>query len=260
MFSTQHLINLLLLMTSIVPIRSFSNRISLVATASLMTVAAFSTATTAQQCLVPEKLQLSKTMESFVLKDAEMIPLLMKDQTVTELESIRGDDMIKKHLGRSGAIAYVIRRPGCVFCREEGVELMKLAENPILEGFNFLGIVKETGVDDEGLLEFGKSYPYPIYRDADLKFYQALGNRKLSLDTWNPLRIVKGMFWLRDAVKRVEAKNLEGNLKGEGFLKGGVVIFGKDGTQKYAYAEETFEEFPSSDILNAIDILKKNEL
>jgi AhpC/TSA antioxidant enzyme len=246
-------------MTSFVPFRSLSNRFSLIATASVMTVAALSTAITAQQCLIPEKLQLSKTLESFELKDAEMIPLSMKDNTVTEVESIRANEMIQRHIGASGAIAYVIRRPGCVFCREEGVELMKLAENPVLEGFNFLGIVKETGVDDEGLLEFGKSYPYPIYRDVDLKFYQALGNRKLSLETWNPLRIVKGMLWLRDAVKRTESKNLEGNLKGEGFLKGGVIIFGKDGTQKYAYAEETFEEFPSSDILAAIDVLKKNE-
>jgi hypothetical protein len=146
-----------------------------------------------------------------------------------------------------------------VFCREEGQELAKLSANPALKGFEFFGTIKETGVDDEGLIDFSKEYPFPLYRDADLKFYEALGSRKLSLETWNPIRIFKGVFWIRNASKRVADKKLEGNLIGEGITKGGVIIFGKDGQQKYAYAEKTFEEFPSDDIIAAVQAVKAEQ-
>lgn len=118
------------------------------------------------------------------------------------------------------------------------------------------GVIKETGVDDEGLAEFNqKSFPFPLYRDADRAFYEALGNRKLSLP-WNPISMVKGMFFLRNVSKRVSEKNIEGNLTGEGLTKGGVILFGKDGKQKYAYPEETFSEMPVDDILAAAEAVK----
>lgn len=261
---------------------SYARRPFVVTILSLMSVAALSTSTcqsnnnpNGAECVAaattvgigaPEHLLLSNELKSFDLQSATMYPVHIGQQpvgggvVVTESESILSRDMIQKHMGQYGAVCFVVRRPGCVFCREEGLELTKLLSDPMVtEGFEFFGTIKETGVDDEGLLEFSKSYPFPLYRDADLKFYEALGNRKLKLETWNPIRIVNGFFWMRGAMKRVADKKLEGNLLGEGFKKGGVIIFGKDGTQKYAYAEKTFEEFPAADILAAMQVLKAEE-
>jgi len=121
------------------------------------------------------------------------------------------------------------------------------------------GIIKETGVDDNGLMEFHNDFfSFPLYRDSDLTFYQALGNRKLSLP-WNPITIVKGLFYLRGVSNRVSGKKIEGNLTGEGMTKGGVIIFGKDGKQKYAYPEVTFEEMPVDDILAAAEAVKAEQ-
>lgn len=236
-----------------------------VTTFSLMSIAALSTATkTAPQCAstnpVPQRLLLSQNLQAADLQSASLYPIETLLGTIKESPStVRSGDAIQKHMGEHGAICYVVRRPGCVFCREEGLALVDLYKNPELQGFGFFGTIKETGVDDDGLLEFAKLYPFPLYRDADLTFYEALGNRRLTLETWNPIRIFNGVFWLREAMKRVGDKKLDGNLKGEGLLKGGVIIFGKDGKQKYAYAEETFEEFPSADVLAAIQALKAEQ-
>jgi len=57
--------------------------------------------------------------------------------------------------------------------------------------------------------------------------------------------------------KRLKSKvGLEGNFKGEGLVQGGVIVFGRDGTAKYAYKEETGTELPVSDILSAVEAVK----
>lgn len=114
-------------------------------------------------------------------------------------------------------------------------------------------------MDDEGLSEFYTDYyNFPLYRDVDLKFYEALGMRKLSLP-WNPLTIVRGVFEIVKINKRLKKKNVSGNLTGEGLVKGGVVIFGADGKQKYVYEEETGIEVPVEDILAAIDAVREEQ-
>jgi len=133
--------------------------------------------------------------------------------------------------------------------------LSKLSEEE--DGFKFFGVVKETGVDDEGLMEFHNVYfPFPLYRDANLKFYESLGDRKIKIPWRNPFKLVKGIFFVRRAAKRIKRKKIGGNLVGEGLTKGGVILFGKDGTQKYAYYEESLKEVPVDDILAAVEVLK----
>mmetsp|Transcript_20437 Transcript_20437/g.33859 ORF Transcript_20437/g.33859 Transcript_20437/m.33859 type:complete len:82 (+) Transcript_20437:526-771(+) len=76
---------------------------------------------------------------------------------------------------------------------------------------------------------------------------------------WNPFRIVKGFFFVRDASNRVTEKKISGNMVGSGFTKGGVIIFGKDGKQKYAYLEGSLEEIPSEDIIAAAAAVKAEQ-
>ena len=117
------------------------------------------------------------------------------------------------------------------------------------------GIVKETGVDDQGLSDFSTFYPYPLYKDSELGFYKALGNRKLSIPL-NPFKLIGGVVSLFGIQSRLKEKKIEGNLVGEGVKQGGVIVFGKDGTPKYAYYEKTGKELPVEDILAAIQAVK----
>ena len=123
------------------------------------------------------------------------------------------------------------------------------------------GIVKETNVDDAGLAEFHDDYfSFPLYRDVNLAVYQAMGNRRLKLNTWNPIRWVRGY---REMTARLKQKNISGNLKGEGMVQGGVLVFDKQGELRYAYNEETGSELNMEDMQDAIDSVRKeltNEL
>jgi hypothetical protein len=76
---------------------------------------------------------------------------------------------------------------------------------------------------------------HPRYRKT---FYNALGLRKLSVKftLWNPFTIFRG---IRGMFKRIKNKNISGNMKGEGLVQGGIIIFDKDGKARYAYREET---------------------
>lgn len=142
-------------------------------------------------------------------------------------------------------------------CREHGQQLSELAASSesLLDGFQLFGVVKETGVDDEGLRVFQKDhFSQPLYRDQNLDFYRAFGDGKITdhLSWWsilNPYRIYKGMKKMN---KRMASKNLSGNLVGEGLKTGGIVIFGSDGEPKYAYPEITGSALEVDDLMAAV--------
>jgi len=198
---------------------------------------------------------------------ATLIPLEFRSKTAAALEGadspivseslcMSAADVISKHSGEYGCIAFAIRRPGSHLCREEGKAVADLAarEDKPLEGFGLFGVVKEVGVDDEGLAEFQSDFfPHPLYRDEEVSFYTALGSRKWSLTTWNPLKLWRGM---REVYKRLKVKKISGNLKGEGRIQGGIIIFDKHGKARYAYREETGSEVPIDDLICAVKMVK----
>lgn len=124
-----------------------------------------------------------------------------------------------------------------------------------LDGFGLFGTVKETGVDDEGLSSFYSQYfSFPLYRDEKLEFYDAMGGRKMKARSFLGL-----IFGYRSMNKRFKAKKIEGNMKGEGLVQGGVIVFGKDGKQRYVYEEDTGSEIPIDDILAAVNAVKEEK-
>lgn len=199
------------------------------------------------------------------LSSAILIALNINKGAVTEETKFAVGSVLEKHAGEYGSLCFVVRRPGWVLCREHGQQLTELAahSDKPFDGFGLFGIVKETGVDDEGLSEFyHKNFKYPLYRDEDLFFYDVFfGKKKLGLSSlpWNPMKLYKGY---KNMNKRMSEKGLEGNLVGEGIVKGGIILFDKYGIAKFAYEEESGSELPIDEIRKALQAIKdgKEEL
>ena len=101
-----------------------------------------------------------------------------------------------------------------MLCREHGQQLTALAAEYNNNNNNvvvaFWGTVKETGVDDAGLEEFHSQYfPFPLYLDEELKFYEAFGKGSIfaGMSLWNPIKIYRGM---KEIGKRLKEKKIEG--------------------------------------------------
>ncbi|CAB9518323.1 expressed unknown protein [Seminavis robusta] len=117
--------------------------------------------------------------------------------------------------------------------------------------------VKETGTDDQGLLEFYKEYfhSYPIYQDEKWQLYKAMGGRKLGI-----LTILKAMLGAR---KRLKAQNIvssKQNHKTDGWMAGGVLIFDKKGQLIYVLEEQAGKPFDMDKLKLAIAEARRSNL
>jgi hypothetical protein len=120
-------------------------------------------------------------------------------------------------------------------------------------GANLFGIIKEvapvSGAETDeilGVSEFQSKYfhDYPVYLDSEKTFYSYLGDKSLlsqPLHSWNPFRLWSDYQYLKT---RLETKGIEGNLKGEGLLKGGLLIMKPPNEVFYQFEEQTGSEMP----------------
>lgn len=148
-------------------------------------------------------------------------------------------------------------------CREEAKELDSIATqyaDTVAKDFAFFGIIKEVNVDDEGLSDFSTKY-YPgrqLYLDEALDFYNLLGDgtvRKMSLlrTFLSPIKLYRS---LKEIGRRHTEKGIEQNMKGEGLVQGGVIVFDAEAKPRYAYQEKTGDELPTEEILAALREVK----
>ncbi|GKY92237.1 hypothetical protein MPSEU_000194900 [Mayamaea pseudoterrestris] len=157
--------------------------------------------------------------------------------------------------GPAGSLCFVVRRPGCTLCRQHALQLKESAGS--LKDFALWAIVKETGVDDEGLIEFhDKYFDYPTFKDEERAVYTAFGSRKIGLTTWNPFRLYQGY---KDLKKKLKEKNIDGNFKGEGFIQGGLLLFDRDGNLQYSYDEQVGTDFEMDIIIAAAKLVASGE-
>jgi len=102
--------------------------------------------------------------------------------TTKEYDTLSLQQMLRKEHKAKGAnvmVLFAICTPGCVGCWEHGVQLSELAKTDAK--VNLVGIVKETGVADDELLEFYQDYfCYPLYKNDKWKIYHAMGGHQLS--------------------------------------------------------------------------------
>jgi hypothetical protein len=235
-----------------------------------------SLAVVAMTVVVPQRMILSKSLQASLpaLYDTPLIPLLFSSSSSSESTTgIAGQLLVQEDTTTSASsetlssvarsfgttknpsICFVVRRPGCVLCREHGQQLHRefASSDASFSTVVLWGIVKETGVDDEGLYEFQKTYyPYPLYKDVDWAIYKAMGNRKIALTTWNPWKLWKGYKALS---QRLKEQKIDGNLKGEGMIQGGILLFDAQGILRYAYEEEIGTPLDVTDIRAAYDAL-----
>jgi AhpC/TSA antioxidant enzyme len=107
------------------------------------------------------------------------------------------------------------------------------------------GIVKETGVDDAGLLDFYEKYfRFPLYKDAKWMVYKAMGNRKITMKS-----LMAGLLRSRGRYKK---KNIDQTTKGEGWLQGGLLIFDKNGVLRFGSEEHFGHEINIDELTAAI--------
>jgi hypothetical protein len=119
-------------------------------------------------------------------------------------------------------------------CREDAKEISSRVKSEISsESGQVIGIIKEVApvagalTDKElGVGEFQSSYfnNYPLFMDEKKIFYSFLGNKSIlsqPWSSWNPFRLYSDFNAM---TTRLKAKGVDGNLKGEGTLKGGIII------------------------------------
>lgn len=117
------------------------------------------------------------------------------------------------------------------------------------DGLSVKAIVKETGVDDEGLNDFHYEFfpHHDTYKDSELKFYHSLGSGKMNLG-FNPMAIARLIM---------RSTKEKGNVKGEGFLQGGWILFKPDGEPVAAFQENAKTRVPIDEIVAAIKKMRE---
>lgn len=111
------------------------------------------------------------------------------------------------------------------------------------------GTIKETGVDDEGLLEFYQSYfdRHPMYADEKWQLYHAMGGRKASFwDLFKATAVAKPR-WYRKGIP-----SSANNYLSDPWMQGGVLVFDQKGSLVYAMEETMGEEFNMERLERAI--------
>ncbi|KAG8181467.1 hypothetical protein JTE90_017528 [Oedothorax gibbosus] len=116
------------------------------------------------------------------------------------------------------------RRWGCGFCRVAAKDMSSIKPKLDEKNVRLVGI----GVEELGLEEFqsGNFFNGDLFIDADKKCYSDLGYKRYNILTIVPALVVKTS---RDAISRVKAENLGGDMKGDKYQVGGTLVVSKGG-------------------------------
>lgn len=148
-------------------------------------------------------------------------------------------------------LVFAIRRPGCGSCREHAMQLAQLCEKE--EKVATVGVMKDTDGQHDAVIDFYEQYfRRPVYRDADWKIYDALGNRQVSI--WEVIQKTPALM------KRWNEKKIQNVSGGEGFTQGGILVFDRRGELRFVYQEIVGSELNLEVLREAIANAKKHSV
>nr|ACO12061.1 C10orf58 homolog precursor [Lepeophtheirus salmonis] len=152
---------------------------------------------------------------------------------------------------KKGAVIMVVRRPGCILCREEALEFMKIKSDLSALDIPLVGIVHE----EEGAEEFASNFftSSDVYFDINKKFFGPKERRIM----------LTGLLNFRFILKTFGAwkKGVSGNLEGDGSLLGGTFVMGP-GSEGVLYEHrETYfgDHVNMTEVLSIAKSLKKTQ-
>ncbi|GLC38296.1 hypothetical protein PLESTB_001751300 [Pleodorina starrii] len=143
------------------------------------------------------------------------------------LKTADGAEIVASTLWQSQPLAVLIlRRPGCVLCRDEAQRLWTLKPQFDQLGVGLVCVIHEW-IPREVTAFTAGFWPGPLYHDTSKAFYAALnGGTPLRGSIWgllNPL----GATWQR--IRAASRRVAEHNLVGDGFTMGGAMVLRRGG-------------------------------
>lgn len=149
---------------------------------------------------------------------ATLRPLDLSFGHVREKEAVIDLHRASRHVVRKSVVSktqkavasvcFVVRRPGCVLCFEQGAALSELISEFAENQVGAWAVVKEINVDNEGLLNlYQNHFKFPFFRDERLALYAALGQRRIPLFT--------NVFKFGALRQRCKDKGIEGRFSGK---------------------------------------------
>ncbi|KAL9401920.1 hypothetical protein Peur_005769 [Populus x canadensis] len=151
------------------------------------------------------------------------------------------------------AVILCIRRPGCIMCRAEAHQLY--AKKPIFDalGIRLFAVLHEH-IEPEVKNFWPRYWGGVVLFDRSMKFFKALGGGQLLKDSF-----ISGFIFNPRAIanyKRAKATGSEQNFKGEGEIKGGLFIVGREKSGiAYQFIERNFGDW--APLAEVIDICSK---
>ncbi|XP_033835387.1 peroxiredoxin-like 2A [Periophthalmus magnuspinnatus] len=117
---------------------------------------------------------------------------------------------------KTGAVVMVVRRPGSLLCREEATELSSLQPQLQDMGVPLFAVVKQN-IGKE-LDTFKKYFTGKVYVDQQRNFYGPV-QRWMFFSLFLRIGVWRSLW-------RAYRRGFRGNLRGEGFILGGVFVIG----------------------------------
>lgn len=140
----------------------------------------------------------------------------------------------------------VLRRPGCVLCRQETQQYSDRKAEFAALGVTTVVILKEW--KPEEVEAFQAYWDGPVYLDSDMAMFKTVHGGKLRKNS--VLNLLNPAVWARG---RRASKDVEdSNFKGEGLILGGLMVVDTNGKVVYSFAEQDFGvHAPQDEVLAA---------
>jgi hypothetical protein len=187
---------------------------------------------------IPDKVMLKEPLKKNVKKvgKVNLIPTRVGFGVVTKKddESAPLSEVVRRERRKQKSdvtLVFAIRRPGCGFCREHGLQLTELQQQ---EDLAMIGVVKGNSADEEHLVEFYTDYfRFSLYSDTAWALYKLMGEKSLGI-----LDMLKGAFGSSGSSRHERKKIVNRHsLTDDGFVEGGILLLDASGELRYAYDE-----------------------